>query len=170
MTEACGGDGLKRAHTHTDFLYYKLVTAVPFFTALAGIWRAEPWNIAPYVVWFGVHMLTVYRILCTHCPHYGSADGKTNCHFIWKAPKLFHPRPGPQSIWSKLGLVLMLMISSLLPVYWLAEDWALLVIYFLSLGVLFTTMMKYECTRCIHLDCPKNQVPQEVREMGIAKE
>jgi hypothetical protein len=169
MSEDCKANGLKYGHNHLDFLYFKLVTAVPFLTALVGLWRASAWLAPLYLAWVALHVTVVYRLLCTHCPHYGASDGKTNCHFIWRTPAIFKQRPGPQGLGSKLGLVLMLAASSLFPVYWLARDPALLIIYLLSLCVLFATMMRYECTRCVHLDCPKNQVPGNVRKDAQAK-
>jgi hypothetical protein len=98
--------------------------------------------------------------LCTHCPHYGARNGNTCCHFIWSTPAIFTKRPGPLRPGSIIGIVFMLMVSSLFPIYWLFQELQLLIIYILSLAVLFATMMKYECTQCSNLHCPKNQAPK----------
>jgi hypothetical protein len=154
----CTDNRLKTEHTHFDFLYYKLVTLPPFLAAIFSIARHSwVWTVA-YLVWVLFHVFTIYRLLCTHCPHYGARNGKTCCHFIWSTPPIFRKRPGPLKTGAVIAIVFMLMISSLFPMYWLFQEPDLLVLYLLTLGVLFATMMKYECTRCRHLDCPKNQV------------
>jgi hypothetical protein len=154
---------LKSRHTHGDFLFYKLVSVVPLAAAVFAI-AQESWTwLALYLGWLLVHMVVVYRVLCTHCPHYGAEDGVTSCHFIAKVPMLFKRREGPLKPVSMGVLMLMLSFSSLAPVPWLLRHPDLMVLYFLSLGVLFATMMKYECTRCRNFNCPKNQVPKELR-------
>jgi hypothetical protein len=152
---------LKEQHTHLDFLYFKLLTAVPLFTVIIGFWRSSPLMIIPYLLWIGIHMTLVYRLLCTHCPHYGAYNGKTQCHYLWAIPAFFDGRPGPQNLLEKVGVNVLLLVSILFPVNWLLENWELLIIYFLSLAVLLITMMRYECTRCIHFDCSHNNVSEE---------
>jgi hypothetical protein len=156
--ECKNGPNLKEQHNYLDFLYFKLLTAVPLFTVLVGFWRTSPLMIAPYILWIAIHMTLVYRLLCTHCPHYGAYDGKTQCHYLWAIPAIFKTQSGPQSFWEKAGVNALLLISILFPVNWLLESWELLIIYLLSIAVLLITMMRYECTRCIHLDCPHNSV------------
>jgi hypothetical protein len=106
-------------------------------------------------------MTLVYRLLCTHCPHYGAYSGKTHCHYLRAIPGFFKTQPGPQSFWEKAIVNTLLLISILFPVNWLLESWELLIIYFLSLAILLITMMRYECTRCIHFDCSHNSVSEE---------
>jgi hypothetical protein len=139
------------------------VSVVPLAAAVFAI-AQESWTwLALYLGWLLVHMVVVYRVLCTHCPHYGAEDGVTSCHFIAKVPMLFKRREGPLKPVSMVVLMLMLSFSSLAPVPWLLRHPDLMVLYFLSLGVLFATMMKYECTRCKNFNCPKNQVPKDLR-------
>jgi hypothetical protein len=158
----CGNVSVVKEYSHSDFLYYKLVTLVPFFTAMVSIWKDSWIWLAAYLLWIAFHVLAVYRLLCTHCPHYGAREGKTYCHFIWATPQLYKKRNGALSNWEKTSLMVMLAFSTLFPVYWLINQIELLIIYFLSLAVLFATMMKYECTRCAHIHCPKNQGPEEL--------
>jgi hypothetical protein len=148
---------LKKQHTYIDFMYFKLLTAVPLVAVLVGFWRTEPTMIIPYFIWIGMHMTVVYRLLCTHCPHYGATNGKTRCQYIWSIPPVFKKRPHPQTIFEKIAINMLLLISILFPVFWLYRNLELLIIYFLSIVVLLTTMMRYECTRCIHADCSHNQ-------------
>jgi hypothetical protein len=161
MMECRNGPNLKEQQNFLDFMYFKLLTAVPLFTVLVGFWRTSPLMIVPYLLWIGIHMTLVYRMLCTHCPHYGAYNGKTRCHYLRAIPAFFKAQPGPQAFWEKAGVNTLLLISILFPVNWLLENWELLVIYLLSVTVLLITMMRYECTRCIHLDCPHNSVSQE---------
>jgi hypothetical protein len=157
---SCVGNNLKNEHTYIDFLYYKLITLVPFLAAIFSIARHSWGWTGIYLCLIVIHVFIIYRLLCTHCPHYGTRNGATCCHFIWSAPAMFKKHPGPLGKMSIIIIVFMLMVTSLFPMYWLLQELELLVIYFLSLAVLFATMMKYECTRCKHLSCPKNQVPK----------
>ena len=158
----------KEKHNYLDFLYFKLLTSVPLFTVLVGFWHSQPWMILAYVAWIALHMTLVYRLLCTHCPHYGVNKGKTECHYLWAVPAIFKARPGPQNFFEKLGVKALLGVSILFPVYWLARNWELLVIYLLSVAVLLITMMRYECTRCIHFDCSHNRAVRPVEGDGEA--
>jgi hypothetical protein len=54
-------------------------------------------------------------------------------------------------------------VMIVLPLYWLIFQLDLLVIYLLSLGVLFSTIRRNECGRCIHFHCPVNCVPEDQR-------
>jgi hypothetical protein len=166
MTECRHGIGLRVRHGFIDFLYFKLLTAVPLITVLVGFWRTAPLMIVPYLLWIAVHMTLVYRLLCTHCPHYGAYEGRTRCHYLWRIPAVFSPRPSPQRMIEKAGVMALLGVSTLFPVYWLARDPALLVIYLLSVSVLLITMMHYECARCIHFQCAHNRAPNKQPTAG----
>lgn len=144
----------KERHSRRDFWHYKLLSAVPLAAALAGFWRTEPWMMAPYLAWIALHITLVYRLLCTHCPHYGAYEGKTQCQYLWNVPAVYLARPGPQALWEKVLVNLLLAVSILLPVYWLAQVGDLLVIYLLGVAGLLVTMMRYECVRCVNTDCP----------------
>lgn len=156
-----GQKGIKPKHTYLDFLYFKLLTAVPLVAVIAGFWQTNPFMIIPYGVWIAIHMAMVYRLLCTHCPHYGAYGGKTQCLYLWGIPPVYKARPNPQTFLEKTGVQLLLLVSILFPVYWLSEHWELLLIYLLSIAVLLITMMRYECSRCAHLACVHNRVPRD---------
>ena len=101
---------MKNQHTYLDFLYFKLFTAVPLCLVLVGFWKTNPFMILPYTLWIGIHIAIVYRILCTHCPHYGAYNGKTQCLCLWAIPPFYQARPTPQSIVEKLGVKILLVI------------------------------------------------------------
>jgi hypothetical protein len=72
-------------------------------------------------------------------------------------PAVYCARPVPQNFVEKIGVKLLLLISILFPVYWLLQNFELLIIYLLSIAVLLITMMRSECTRCAHLNCAHNR-------------
>lgn len=147
----------KREHSYSDFLYFKLIAMVPFLIAIVSIAQHSwIWTVI-YLGWIVIHVLVIYRLLCTHCPHYAAREGKTCCHFIWSMPGVFARQPRSIGPGSKVGIAFMIVISSLFPFFWLVQDLILMVLYIMSLAVLFTTMIKYECVRCSNLHCPKNQ-------------
>jgi hypothetical protein len=148
---------IKSRHTFIDFLYFKLLTAVPLVTVLAGFLKTQPIIIFPYLVWIALHMSLVYRLLCTHCPHYGAYGGKTRCLYLWNVPPVYKTRPGKQTVYEKICVNSLLGVSILFPVPWLMQQFELLVIYMLSIAVLLITMMRYECIRCAHLSCSHNK-------------
>jgi hypothetical protein len=155
-----GKSQIKAQHTYLDFAYFKLLTAVPLVTVLAGLWQTNPIMIIPYTLWIAIHVTLVYRILCSHCPHYGAYQGKTQCLYLWNVPPVYRARPVPQNFVEKIGVKLLLLISILFPVYWLLQNLELLIIYLLSVAVLLITMMRSECTRCAHLNCSHNRTSQ----------
>lgn len=55
-------------------------------------------------------------------------------------------------------------VLTFFPVYWLRFQWELLLLYFLSIGVVLLSIGLNECPRCLNFACPHNRVPDEVRE------
>lgn len=162
MQTNCASPHVKSRHTHLDFWYYKLLTAVPLFTVLVGFWKTQPFMILIYLLWIATHISLVYRFLCSHCPHYGAYDGKTQCLYLWGVPPVYKARPGAQSGFEKAMVMALLGVSILFPTFWLFKNPELLVIYLLSIGVLLSTMMRYECTRCVHETCPHCMTPGDL--------
>ena len=104
---------MKPQHTFLDFLYFKLLTAVPLIAALSGLWKADPVVIIPYLLWIGLHISLVYRLLCSHCPHYGAYHGNTQCLYLWGVPAFYKARPVPQNLLEKISVMLLMLISVL---------------------------------------------------------
>ncbi len=154
---------LKKKHEFADHLYWNLVLSVPVITACMAILKDS-------VLWFIFYALaclslviSIYRVFCSHCPHYIQGHRTTKCMFLWGIPKFFKSRPEPLNLFEKAVSIMAPTVMILLPVYWLAFQLDLLVIYSLSLGVLFSTIRRNECGRCIHFHCPVNCVPEDKR-------
>jgi len=154
---------LKTRHRFSDYLYWNLVLSVPIITAciaIAGI--SISWFIV-YLVLCVALIVIVYRFYCTHCPHYSADTKTTQCMFFWGIPKYFTPRSGPLSLFDKAISILAPVIVVGFPLYWLCLRLDLLVIYILSLGVVGTTIRRYECVRCTYFECPANCVPADIK-------
>jgi len=155
---------LKNRHRFVDFLYWYLVISVPFITACAAILEhSASWFIIYIIAGFG-GVITIYKFYCTHCPHYTRNTGTTKCMFFWGAPKFFKLNPGPLSLLEKAVVFLTVAVIVMLPVYWLIQQPALMVVYILSLAVFAITVRRNECGRCIYFNCPANAVPENIRK------
>lgn len=155
---------LKTRHKFLDFLYWNLVLSVPFITACIAVLRHSALWLTLYIIACILLVLVLYRFFCIHCPHYIQSGKTVTCMFYWGMPKLFKAAPGPLSILEKIVSLLTLFILILLPLYWLLQAPGLLVIYFLSVGVVATTIRRYECSRCVYTQCPSNCVPEELKK------
>ena len=162
----CPNTGLVTKHAYSRFLYYKLVTLVPFGTAIIAITKhAETiyWTLA-YIGMCLLHAGIMFTIKCPHCPHYKASEKTHKCFMIWGVPKIYKDRPGPESRFVKMYVPIGIAILTFFPVFWLRFQWELLLLYFLSWGVLVTSITLNECPRCINFACGNNRVPEEVRE------
>jgi hypothetical protein len=86
---------------------------------------------------------------------------------IWGVPKIFEERPGPESRIVGIYIPIAILTLTFFPVYWLRFQWELLLLYFLSWGVLVGSIQLHECSRCIHFDCKSNRVPEDVRKVYL---
>jgi hypothetical protein len=59
-------------------------------------------------------------------------------------------------------------IVAFFPVYWLLNNWALLVLYFVSISVLVSSLFLFTCSKCTYFGCTHNQVSQELRDRYMA--
>jgi hypothetical protein len=162
----CPGTALDATPTLGRFIYYKILTAVPVFAALVAIARHAEALYWPFV-YVGlclVHAGIIYTIKCRHCAYYKLEGKKLHCFIWWGMPKITAPRPGPEKpfvgIYARIGI----LVLTFFPVYWLAFQWELLVVYLLSIVGLLASILMDRCPRCLHFDCANNQVPEEVRD------
>jgi hypothetical protein len=157
---------LKKKHEFLDHLYWNLVLSVPIITACMAILRHSlSWFIFYAVAGIAL-VISIYRFFCTHCPHYIQSHRTTKCMFFWGIPKFFASRPEPLNLFDKAVSIISPTIIILLPLYWLIFELDLLVIYLLSLAVLFSTIRRNECGRCIHFHCLINSVPEDLRHQA----
>lgn len=158
-------DTLKEKHNLSDYLYWSLFALIPFLLACFAIAQYSMKWVFVYIMVFAGHFLILeYRFFCTHCPHYCNDSPATNCMFLWGVPKFFNRRPHPLNKIDMFMLILGFSITIFFPLYWLLKSWQLCAIYFLSWIVLFITMKRYECPRCIYFHCPSNSVEESIRK------
>ena len=153
---------LKTRHKFLDFLYWNLVVSVPFITACIAIAGSSTVWLVCYIMACIILIIVIYRFFCTHCPHYLQGTKTTKCMFFWGVPKFFKEKSDPLSLFDKAVALFTPIVIILLPVYWLLLQPGLLVIYFLSVIVLCTTLRRYECRRCIYSQCPANCVKKDL--------
>ncbi|UCC61109.1 MAG: hypothetical protein JSV02_04625 [Dehalococcoidia bacterium] len=148
-----------------DFAVLFITWAVPFF---AGMIIGKFW--IGLAVWFGLALLFfVYveaLILCRHCPHYAEEGFILRCHANSGFPKIpkFNPRPMgriEQVIWLLYVAVLFLYY---VPFFISSEQWLLLGLTTWALVAVSWTLQRTQCTRCCHLSCPVNRVPDDIRK------
>jgi hypothetical protein len=147
---------LKTRHNFGDFLYWNLIVSVPFVTACIAIARESILWLICYIITCILLVMVIYKFFCTHCPHYIQSSKNTKCMFFWGIPKYFKEKSGPLSLLEKIVALVVPFVIVLLPLYYLLLQPGLLVIYFLSVMVLCTTLRRYECTRCIYSRCAVN--------------
>jgi len=154
---------LKTRHKFLDFLYWNLVVSVPLITACIAIGTHSILGLILYLI-AGILLATVLlKFYCTHCPHYIQSANTLKCMFFWGIPKFFMPKPGPLSILDKVVALSATLVIILLPLHWLLSAPGLLIIYVLSVGVMGTTLKRYECSRCTYFQCPSKSVPEDLR-------
>jgi hypothetical protein len=154
---------LRERYSFSDYLYYTILMAVPFFTAFYAIFnRSTAWLIL-YVLLCLSAIAIVYRYYCTHCPHYTREGKTTKCMFFWGIPKFFQGRPGPLGFLDKTLSIAAAVVVIVFPLYWLFQQPGLLVIFILSLTIFMVTIRRNECGRCIYFDCPANKAPKDLK-------
>jgi hypothetical protein len=88
---------------------------------------------------------------------------------MWGPTKWFKPKPGALSFIDKVVLYSFFVISFSYPVYWLALQPKLLVIYLWSIAIMVFTLARYECNRCMFFDCPFNFVSDETKKTCLTE-
>jgi len=155
-------------HTGRDLLDFALLAIaylIPFFAGMMlGGYSAA------LVVWLLLaaifFLYVVALVLCRHCPHYAEEGITLRCHANYGLPKIppFDPRP-----LNRVEKAVFLAFASVLGLYYLpffllSAQWLLLLITSWAMLTWVWTLMRTQCTRCYHLSCPLNRVPDEVRQ------
>lgn len=152
------------------FLYYKLATFVPAFIGIYAIYcyaKSLLWLFA-YIFIFLVHLAIIFKIKCTHCIYYMFPGDKLYCMWLWGAPKLFKEDTCPESRFNKVYVTVGMAIVAFFPVFWLLNNWALLILYFVSLAVLVSSLFLFTCSKCTYFNCSHNQVSPELKGKYLA--
>ena len=162
----CSTTGLITKHAFSRFVYYKLMTLVPFSTAVIAITRYSEtiyWTLGYIGICF-LHAGIMFTIKCPHCAHYKTDEKTHKCFMFWGTPKIYKPRSGPERKIVKIYVPIGVLTLTFFPLYWLRFQWELLLLYILSWGMLVTSISLNECPRCIYFDCKNNRVPEDVRK------
>jgi hypothetical protein len=162
---ACPTIGLSIQPPLSRFIYYKVLTLVPVSVAIVAMIRHGDsllWPIA-YVGVCLTHAAIMNAAKCPSCPYYKVQEGTFSCFIWWNTPKLWANREGREAPWVKHYALIGISVLTLFPVYWLAQEWPLLVVYFLGVLGLLMSIVLNECARCLHFECGSCGVPDEVR-------
>ena len=138
--------------------------AIPLLTACIGLAPVSILGLIGYIFLCIGMTAVIYRFFCTHCPHYARHHGKTKCMFFWGLPGFFKKNPAPYGPLEKWTVIAGSLIVAAFPLGWLRLQPGLLAIYGLSVVAVLATIRRSECRRCIHFQCPANDVPDSQRQ------
>lgn len=162
---ACPSVGITTKPTLSRFIYYKILTLIPVSSALTALilhGQSRVWAFV-YVGLCLTHAGIMNAAKCPHCPYYKMGDGTFACFIWWSTPKLWADRDGPERPWVKRYALFGMSVLTLFPVYWLWQEWPLLIIYLLGIGALLMSITLNECSRCLNFECGHCAVPQDLR-------
>lgn len=168
---ACPTASLSTVPTLDRFIYYKVLTLVPVSAALIAMFtHAGSWV---WPVLYGglclTHAGVMYAIKCPHCPYYRREASTLKCFIWWGAPKVFHPREGPERAFVGRYATFGILVLTLFPVYWLWQAKSMLLIYTLGIVGLVMSIGLNECTRCLNFDCGHCGVSEEIKAEYLEK-
>ena len=169
---ACSRYGLLTKPSLLDFLQEKLITIVPFATALIAIFRYSDHILWP-LLYIGIiifHMTHIVIKRCPHCAYYKTETRGITCLWLRWVPKIREIQSSPVPGYFRIYTPIAIFTITFFPVYWLASQWELLLIYALSWGVLALSLYTAGCARCIDFSCKFNAVPQEARYEYLSSE
>jgi hypothetical protein len=165
----CSREALSSEPSLKRYVFYKLLTLIPVSAVLVALVRH-----AESLFWIGcymglclVHAAVMNAIKCPHCAYYKMGEKTFSCFMWWRTPRLYRPRPGPESRFVSVYAPIGMLVLTAFPLFWLWHDWALLVIYLLSVAVIVLSIGLNECTRCLNFSCGHNTVSDAVREEFI---
>jgi hypothetical protein len=155
-------------HTFGDLLDFGVLAVgflIPFVAGMVigGYWLALGLWLLLAAVFFGyVEAL----VLCRHCPHYAEEGFFLRCHANYGLPKI--PGYSPRPLTRGEEILFFVYVGALglyyVPFFVLSQQWLLLLIASWALVTWAWTLLRTQCTRCYHVFCPLNRVPEELRQ------
>ncbi|MFX1539861.1 MAG: hypothetical protein ACFFBX_03680, partial [Promethearchaeota archaeon] len=144
------------------FAFGFLVILIPVVLGLvlAGLWIF-------LIVWiiYAIFFLQVWenRILCSHCPYYGSEGRTLRCHANYGLFKLWKYNPAPMSHSEQAQMVIgvAIMIGFPFPLLFLSQQWVFLIFALFGAIVLGAILFGWLCVQCVNFSCPFNRVPKD---------
>lgn len=144
------------------FAFGFLAILIPVTLGLlaAGLWIF-------LVVWivYAIFFLQVWenRVLCSHCPYYGSEGRTLRCHANYGLFKLWKYNPAPMSRLEQAQMVVgvAIMIWFPFPFMFGGQQWLFLIFASFGAIVLGAILFGWLCIRCVNFSCPFNRVPKK---------
>jgi membrane protease YdiL (CAAX protease family) len=145
------------------FAFGFLVILIPVVIGLlvAGLWVF-------LIVWivYAIFFLQIWenRILCSHCPHYGSEGRSLRCHANYGLYKLWKYNPAPMSRSEQAQMVIgvTIMFGFPFPFLFLGQQWLCLIFASFGAIIMGVILFGWLCLRCVNFSCPFNRVPKKV--------
>ncbi|MFX1575823.1 MAG: lysostaphin resistance A-like protein [Promethearchaeota archaeon] len=139
-----------------------LVILIPVVLGLllAGMWIF-------LVIWivYAIFFLQIWenRILCSHCPYYGSEGRTLRCHANYGLYKLWKYNPAPMSRLEQAQMVVgvAIMLGFPFPFLFWGQQWLYLIFASFGAIVLGAILFGWLCLRCVNFSCPFNRVPKK---------
>ena len=173
---SCDGCAIRgRLHCHfslKDWIHFLLIAIPPFLIGGAGVYYASGWLLVPWllfvVAFFGFIEI---RVMCSHCPHYAESLTALKCWANYGSPKLWRYRPGPMTIIEKFVFFAGFAIvwGYPLPFLMLGKQLFLLIVYTMTTGGFFLTLIYFMCSRCMNFACPLNGVDKDLRDQFFGR-
>jgi hypothetical protein len=165
----CPIEGSLRCRFHGKDIVSFLANLAPFVVAsVAGMLAAGyGWGLLAWVG-YSLFFFVVWetRILCCHCPYWAQPGLVLHCHAKYGLPKIWKYRPGPLSRLERVQFVAGTLVVVGTPLAFLVMGgeylWALI-----AVAAAFSALVglrTYICSRCVHLSCPLNTVPEDVAD------
>jgi hypothetical protein len=167
--EGCPLEGrLLCLHTRRDLFDFGVLAVGFFIPFVAGMVIGGYWlALGVWLVLAGVFFGYVEAlVLCRHCPHYAEEGFFLRCHANYGLPKIPGYSPRPLTRGEEIVFFVYVGVLGLyyVPFFVLSRQWLLLLIASWALVTWAWTLLRTQCTRCYHVFCPLNRVPEEVRE------
>ena len=109
--------------------------------------------------YLGIFLLVRYTI-CPRCPHLHEANDCVNLPPALMKKIISEKRRGPLNIYEKVLFITSLYGAFLLPIYWLASNAILLIIFLLLFGGHLVSLHMHFCRNCANKDCLQCRLPK----------
>lgn len=148
-----------------DFGLLAVGFLVPFVAGMiiGGHWLALGVWLLLAAVFFGyVEAL----VLCRHCPQYAEERFVLRCGADHGLASVSGFSPGPLTRGEEIVFLSYVGVLGLYyaPFLLMSQQWLLLFVASLALATWCWMLVRTRCTRCCHIFCPVNRVPEELRE------
>ena len=121
------------------------------------------------VYWIFFFEVWEIRILCSHCPYYAEKGRLLHCIANYGSLKLWKYHPERIKRIEKIQLIFGFIILGGYPFPFLimGNQFILAGISMWGLIMVFWTLRKYTCSRCVNFSCFLNTVPPEIVNMYV---